>query len=76
MDFEKKLRRLEEIVTQMDGADVPLEQSLKLFEEGVGLTKDCHHQLSAAEQIVKVLTGLDESGQPLLKDFAVGEGER
>ena len=76
MDFEKKLKRLEEIVSKMEGTDIVLEQSLKLFEEGVSLTKDCHLQLSQAEQSVKLLMGLDESGQPILKDFSVSEGER
>ena len=69
MEFEKKMKRLEEIVDQMEGGDLALEKSLSLFEEGVKLSKECHLQLNEAEQKVRILMGLDENGQPLLKDF-------
>lgn len=75
MDFEKKLKRLEEIVQSMDSGDLTLENSLKLFEEGVKLTKECHTQLNQAEQKVKLLMGVDEKGNPITKDFAAQEGE-
>ena len=41
MDFEKKLGRLEEIVVKMDKGDLALEDSLKLFEEGIKLSREC-----------------------------------
>jgi exodeoxyribonuclease VII small subunit len=69
MDFEKKLGRLEEIVTGMEGGDLPLEKSLELFEEGIRLSKECHVQLNQAEQKVKQLLGVDENGSPILKEF-------
>ncbi len=69
MDFEKKLTRLEEIVQGMEGGDLALEKSLELFEEGIRLSKECHVQLNSAEQKVKQLLGVDENGQPVLKDF-------
>lgn len=72
MDFEKRLTRLEEIVEKMEGGDLPLEESLKLFEEGVKLTKDCHKQLNEAEVKVKQLMSVDSSGQIVTKPF---EGE-
>lgn len=72
MDFEKRLKRLEEIVEMMEQGDLALENSLKLFEEGVKLTKECHQQLNEAEQKVKLLLGVDAQGQPVTKDF-VGE---
>lgn len=71
MEFEKKIKRLEDIVHGMEKGDLALEDSLKLFEEGVRLTKECHSQLNEAEQKVKILLGQDESGAPLLKDFAL-----
>jgi len=73
MDFEKKLKRLEEIVLKMEKGDLPLEESLKLFEEGVKLSRECHKRLSEAESQVKVLMGFDEQGQILTKDFSPEE---
>jgi exodeoxyribonuclease VII small subunit len=69
MDFEKKLKRLEEIVGTMEKGSLPLEESLKLFEEGVKLSKECHEQLSKAEQKVKLLLSVDEDGKAVTKDF-------
>lgn len=62
MDFETKLNRLEEIVQKMEGGDLALEDSLKMFEEGVKLARECQTQLNAAEQRVKVLTAVDSDG--------------
>ena len=73
MDFEKKIKRLEEVVGKMEDGEIPLEDSLKLFEEGVKLTKDCHKQLADAEQKVKLLLGVDEAGNPITKDFTADE---
>ena len=69
MDFEKKIKRLEEIIEKMEQPELPLEQSLKIFEEGVRLSKECSAELSTAEQKVRLLLGLDENGKPLTKDF-------
>ncbi len=69
MDFEKKLSRLEEIVDKMETGDQALEESLKMFEEGVKLVRDCQTQLNAAEQKVKVLLAVDSQGQAKTSDF-------
>ncbi len=69
MDFEKKIDRLEEIVEKMEGGELPLEESLKMFEEGVKLVKECQGRLSEAEQKVKVLLSVNESGQAVTEDF-------
>jgi exodeoxyribonuclease VII small subunit len=74
MDFEKKLNRLEEIVQKMEKGDLALDESLKLFEEGVKLSRDCHSQLTKAEAQVKKLVGFDEKGKPITENFD-GEGE-
>lgn len=69
MDFEKKLTRLEEIVTKMESGDLSLEESLKLFEEGIQHSRECHKQLSEAEEKVKVLLKVDPSGEALTEDL-------
>lgn len=69
MSFEKKLTRLEEIVQKMENGELSLDDSLKLFEEGVKLSRDCNKELTEAEQKVQKLVGVDASGEPLLEDF-------
>lgn len=69
MDFEKKLGRLEDIVEKMETGELALEESLKLFEEGVKLSRECNVQLSEAEQKVRLLIGVDENGEPIARDF-------
>lgn len=63
MDFEKKLSRLEEIVGKMEGNGESLEESIKLFEEGIKLSQACHKELEQAEQKVQVLLSIDDKGQ-------------
>lgn len=75
MDFEKKLSRLEEIVQKMEKGDLVLEESLKLFEEGVKLSRDCHTQLNKAEAQVKKLVGFDNKGQAITENFNEEESE-
>lgn len=73
MDFEKKLNRLEEIVGKMESGDLTLEDSLKFFEEGVKLSRECNTQLSQAEQKVKTLLAVDSAGKPVTEDFQIRE---
>ncbi len=75
MDFEKRLARLEEIVEKMETGELALEESLKLFEEGVKLSRECNSQLNDAEQKVKLLLGMDDDGQPVTSDFNAQAGE-
>jgi exodeoxyribonuclease VII small subunit len=53
--FEESLKKLESIVEQLEQGDLPLEESLKLFEEGVGLSATCKQELEAAEGKVQIL---------------------
>lgn len=53
--FEESLKKLEVIVDQLEKGDLPLEDSLKLFEEGVGLSAICKQELDAAEGKVQLL---------------------
>ena len=54
-NFEMALKRLEEIATALENGNAQLETALSLFEEGVGLIKECNAKLDAAEQKVKLL---------------------
>ena len=54
-NFEASLTELETIVTQMEAGDLPLEQSLELFERGVNLCRYCQKQLDEAERRVDLL---------------------
>lgn len=69
MNFEKKLTRLEEIVQKMESGEMSLDESLKLFEEGVKLSRECNKELSQAEQKVQKLVGVDSEGEPVLEEF-------
>ncbi len=69
MDFEKKLGRLEEIVQKMERGELSLEDSLKFFEEGVKLSRECQAQLSKAEAQVKKLVSIDEKGEAVTAPF-------
>ena len=73
MDFEKKLGRLEEIVSKMEAGELTLEDSLKLFEEGVKLSRECNTQLTEAEQKVKLLLAVDNQGKATTEDFQLKE---
>ena len=67
--FEESMARLEQIVRAMERGDVALEESLKLFQEGTELVRNCAKLLDEAQmQIKKVMTAPD--GSPVLEDFA------
>lgn len=59
--FEEALARLQEIARQLENGELPLERSLELFEEGIGLYKRCQSELQAAEgrisRLVQTLEG-------------------
>ncbi|SFV86987.1 Exodeoxyribonuclease VII small subunit [hydrothermal vent metagenome] len=66
-NFNKGLEELETIVQTMEAGDLSLEDSLKYFEEGVKLTRQCQTALSEAEQKIALLTADDnyQSEKPL-----------
>ena len=66
--FETAMKRLEEIVRTMERGELPLEESLKLLEEGTALVRSCTKQLDEAEmKIVKLMKGPD--GEPVEQEF-------
>lgn len=68
LTYEQSVARLDEIVRSMERGDVPLEQALKLFEEGAGLIASCNRMLDEAEQmVVKLKKGPD--GYPIELPF-------
>ncbi len=66
--FEEAVARLDEIVQRLETGNIALEESLNLFEEGIGLAKYCSARLDAAEGRLQVLMGF-ENDQPKLADF-------
>lgn len=70
-NFEKSLQELEALVEKMEGGDLSLEDSLKCFERGVTLTRDCQKALAEAEQKVRIL--LKNEGKESLEDFQPDE---
>ena len=72
--FEESLKRLESIVEQLEKGDLPLEESLKLFEEGVGLSAVCKKELDEAEGKVQMLVKQRDGAlkaEPFLTDKTV-----
>lgn len=69
--FEDALGRLEEIVDLLESGENPLEKSLELFEEGVGLVKLCNKKLENVENSVKIL--INNNGEMEEKDFIPNE---
>lgn len=63
MSFEEAMAELERVVGQLERGDVPLEDSIKLYERGAALKKRCEAKLKEAEEKVAVIT-LDADGQP------------
>ena len=61
--FEQAMKGLEEIVQRLEDGDLPLEESLSLFEEGIRLTRVCSSRLDKAEKRIEVLTR-DAQGDP------------
>jgi len=59
--FEEQLKRLEEIVDQMEGQDTSLDSSLALFEEGVKLARTCQTKLQETQKKIEVL--IKETGE-------------
>jgi len=66
--FEAALARLEELVQELEKGDLPLEQSLKFFEEGIKLSRICNRRLEEAERKVEILLK-DKSGNIKAEPF-------
>ena len=66
--FETQLAALERVVRELEQGDLPLEDSLKMFEEGVRLSRECQERLNQAERRIEVLLR-DGEGRPVLSAY-------
>ena len=80
--FEAALKQLEEIVQRLEKGELPLEESLVLYEQGIRLSRFCHGKLEEAEGKIELLmkdarggVALDAKGQPRTKPFVLDEQE-
>lgn len=72
--FEEAMERLETIVRDLEEEELPLEKSLSIFEEGVGLSRMLNKKLNEAEEKVEILLR-DEKGGTSARPFDAGEGD-
>jgi exodeoxyribonuclease VII small subunit len=64
VSFEENYKRLEEVITRLDSGNLPLEESVALYEEGMRLAQDCEQQLDNAElRVTQLITEIDKPGQ-------------
>lgn len=68
MSFEASIAALGQIVEQLERGDLPLEESLSLFEKGVLLSKEAQSKLDLAEKRVEVLLGFDDNQSPITRE--------
>lgn len=68
ISFEKAMDRLDEIVTQMEGDRMPLDEMVASYEEGMGLLKVCRQRIDAARRRVEIITA-DAEGKATLATF-------
>jgi len=66
--FEEAMEKLETIVAKLESGDVPLEQAIELFQEGMTLSRICSQKLETVERKIEML--LEEDGQTVKKPFA------
>lgn len=69
--FEDSIRRLSEIVDTLEGGELPLEESLRLFEEGVKLARSSQSTLDRAERRVEELLSVDDAGNAVTREIDI-----
>jgi len=69
LGFEPTLAQLEALVAQLESGELPLDEALRVFEQGVRLTRECQHALTTAQQKVKLL--LQRGANVTLEEFTV-----
>lgn len=74
LDFETSLEQLEAIVESLEDGNLNLEESLKSFEKGIKITRECQQALKSAEQRVRLLT-TQPDGTVVSSDFTTEDGE-
>lgn len=71
-EFEKAFQQLEKIVHRLENEELPLDESLGLFEEGIRLSRFCHQRLEEVEKKIETILA-DAKGQPVIEEFEAGE---
>ena len=67
-EFEKAFQNLEKIVQRLESEEMPLDESLQLFEEGIRLSRFCHQRLEEVEKKIELILA-DAKGQPVTEPF-------
>ncbi len=67
-EFEKAFQQLEKIVQRLESENLPLDESLQLFEEGISLSRFCHQRLEEVEKKIETILA-DAKGQPITEPF-------
>jgi exodeoxyribonuclease VII small subunit len=73
-EFEKAFQNLEKIVQRLESEELPLDESLGLFEEGIRLSRFCHQRLEEVEKKIELILA-DAKGQPVTEPFEAEEDE-
>lgn len=73
LKFEDCLARLEQIVGALEAGNLPLEESLKIFEEGIAMSRHCARYLEEAQRRIEILAK-DESGAGVTRPFVFEPG--
>lgn len=73
-DFEKSFQQLEKIVQRLEAEELSLDESLQLFEEGIGLSRFCHQKLEQIEKKIELILA-DAKGEPVTEPFEGEAGE-
>lgn len=73
VDFENNLKRLEEIVSFLEKEEQSLEETVKLFQEGMNLSKECRKALKEVEDSVKVVMEEDNNSNIITSDLKTNE---
>ena len=74
MKFEEALERLEQIVCQLEDGSLGLDESLKIFDEGIKLTQACTKKLEESEKRIQILLK-NETGEKSLQPFMIGDDD-
>lgn len=72
--FEQAMARLEAIVSELEKGEQPLDESLKIFEEGIRLSKSCLKMLEDAERKVEIMVQ-DKDGKKRIQAFSLDDDE-
>lgn len=67
-EFEKSFQQLEKIVNRLESEELPLDESLQLFEEGIRLSRFCHQRLEEVEKKIELILA-DARGEPVVEPF-------